>query len=288
MFINISVLMPIFNSKPFLKDSIQSILNQTYRNFELLILDDGSSDFPDEIINGFDDSRIKYYREDENKGIVFQLNKGISLSKGKYIARMDADDVSLPDRFEKQIYFFEDPINSKIDILGTNAVKIGNEFGVIDFKNYRPKQISFMLNFYCALLHPTVMMRKSIFDNGLRYSENYKYAEDYALWRMVDNGKNIAILPNQLLEYRIHKGQTNQDIGRLQIQLDSCLKVVKLKSVRCIEKYLFTPKLKELFIYIRFGLQNNLKPNIFQRNYIKFMKRYLGIKSELLNNIINK
>lgn len=286
--VTVSVIMPFYNSRVYLNDSILSILNQTFTDFELILLDDGSSDFPEDIINSFSDTRIRYYKEEVNKGIVYQLNKGISLAKGKYIARMDADDVSMRDRFQKQVDFFEDYKNLSIEILGTNAIKIGEEVGVIDFRNYNPKQISFLLNFYCPILHPSVMMRKSIFDNGLRYSENYKYAEDYALWRMVDNGKNIAILPNQLLEYRIHKGQTNQDLKRIEIQTSSCLKVGRLKSVRSYERFIFTHSLKRLFIDSWFGNQNNMRPNVFQRNYIKFMKRYLGIKSELLNNIIYK
>jgi glycosyltransferase involved in cell wall biosynthesis len=285
--VTISVIMPFYNSREYLKESIASIINQTFTDFELILLDDGSTDFPEDIINSFSDNRIRYYIEDTNKGIVYQLNKGINLAKGKYIARMDADDISRSDRFQKQVDFLENNGNSKVDVLATNALKIGDEFGVMDYKNYKPEQISFLLNFYCPILHPTVMMRKSIFDNGQRYSEDYKYAEDYALWRMVDNGRNIAILPIQLLEYRIHKRQTNQDLKRIEIQTVSCLKVGSLKSIKYFERFIFTPRLKRLSIDSWFGNQNGLKANILQRNYIRFMKRFLGIKSELLNNIIH-
>ncbi len=286
--VTISVIMPFYNSREYLKESIASILNQTFTDFELILLDDGSTDSPEDVINSFSDNRIRYHIQDSNKGIVYQLNKGIDFAHGKYIARMDADDISFPERFQKQVDFLEDPRNSKVDVLATNALKIGDEVGLMDFKNYRPEQISFLLNFYCPILHPTVMMRKSIFDNGLRYSEDYKYAEDYALWRMVDNGRNIAILPNQLLEYRIHNGQTNQDLKRIEIQTASCLKVGSLKPIKYFERFIFTHELKRLFIDSWFGNQNDISPSVFQRNYIRFMKRYLGIKSELLNNIIYK
>ena len=286
--VTVSVIMPFYNSKKYLKDSIASIINQTFTDFELILLDDGSTDFPEEIVNLFSDNRIRYYKEVSNKGLIYQLNKGIELSTGKYIARMDADDISRPNRFKKQVEFFEDPYNLAIDVLGTNAIKIGDEVGEIDFKNYNPQQISFLLNFYCPILHPTVMIRKSVFDNGFKYLEEFKYAEDFALWRMIDNGKNIAILPDNLLEYRIHKGQTNQDVIRLEIQTTSCLKVGALKSVRFFERFIFTPRLKRLFIDNWFGNKNDMSPNIFQRYYIKYMKKLLGIKSEQLNNIIYK
>lgn len=285
----VTVLLPFNKSKKYLTEAIESILNQTFKDIELLLLDDGSTDDPHELLNEIKDSRIRYFREEINRGIVFQLNKGISLARGKYIARMDADDIALSERIEKQISFMEEPKNSGIDVLGSNAVKIGDEVGEMDFKNYKPNQISFLLNFYCPLLHPTVMMRKSIFfDKGLRYSEEYKYAEDYGLWRMVDNGKNIAILSDQLLAYRIHNDQTNKDLKRIETQRSSCVKVASIRSVRFIERFIFTLKLKNLFIDTWFGNQNDFRPNYFQRNYIKIMKRILGIKSEFLNNIIYK
>ena len=95
----ISVLMPVYNVEKYLQEAIESILNQTYSNFEFLIINDGSSDKSGEIINSYNDSRIVYLQNNKNKGLVYTLNYGISLAKGEYIARMDGDDISLPDRF---------------------------------------------------------------------------------------------------------------------------------------------------------------------------------------------
>lgn len=284
----VSVLLPFRFSDNYLYQAIESILNQSFINFELILLNDGSDDNINTILSDFCDSRIRYFKEESNRGIVFQLNKGLKKAKGEYIARMDSDDISRPDRLEKQLSFLENPKNYKIDVLGTNAIKIGDEIGVIDFKNYQPKQISFLLNFFCPILHPTVMIRKSVFEKGLQYSEEYKFAEDFALWRMIDNGKNIAIIPDYLLEYRIHKGQTNQDLERLNIQIDSCFKIGRIKSVRNLDNYFFDLKLKRFFVESWFVLHTNIKPNFFQRIYIRFMKKYLKIKSEFLNNILNK
>jgi glycosyltransferase involved in cell wall biosynthesis len=284
----VSVLMPCFNSERFIELAIESVLNQTYRNFELIILDDGSTDKTKSIIEGFQDPRIILFSENENKGIVFQLNKGIKHASGEYIARMDADDISLPERFQKQIEFLENPENHKIDVLGTDAVSIGSSRKPIIHHNYVPKQISFLLNFKCPILHPTVMMRKSIFDTGLRYSEDFKYAEDYALWRTVDKGCNIAILANQLLMYRIHNAQTNQDLDRLKIQMDSCVKVGNIKSIRMFDRWFFTTKLRRFFVDSWFGIKNDYVPNLVQRYYILFMKKHLNIKSQLVNSVLQK
>lgn len=282
----ISVLMPIFNSRQYLKDSVSSILNQIYGHFELLLLDDGSTDSPKVIIDEFNDSRIRYYREDDNKGIVYQLNKGIDLAKGKYIARMDADDIANIYRFDVQIKYLENPNNNNIDVLGTNAIKFGDVDGLIDFKNYTPKQISFLLNFYCPLLHPTVMIRKSVFDGGLRYLEEYKYAEDFALWRIIDNGNNIAIIPDFLLNYRSHINQTNRNNNRLTIQLESSLKVLKLKASNFFDDIIIGNNTKEFSLYIWFGLNADMRINFIQKYYLKFRKKQLKIRLELLNKII--
>jgi glycosyltransferase involved in cell wall biosynthesis len=284
----VTVLLPTFNVELYVGEAIESILKQTYTNFELFILDDGSTDNTKSIIQGFKDSRIKLLCENENKGIVYQLNKGINLAQGRYIARMDADDVSLPERFKKQVEFLEETKNDRIDVLGTDAISIGLVIKFIAHKNYSPKQISFLLNFYCPILHPTVMMRKSIFDNSFRYSEDFKYAEDYALWRLIDNGSNLAILPDQLLEYRIHSGQTNQNLERKKIQMESCLKIGKIKSIRYLDNILLSSELNSVSIAYWFNVKNNTQPNLFQRNYIRFMKKHLSIKSELLNRIIYK
>ena len=282
----ISVLLPCYNSELYIGEAIQSILEQTYTNFELIVLDDGSTDNSKSIIQGFEDSRIKLLCENKNKGIVYQLNKGIEQAKGEYIARMDADDVSFPERFQKQVDFLENPLNHKIDVLGTNAIKFGDFDGLIDFKNYTPKQISFLLNFYCPLLHPTVMIRKSVFNGGLRYPEGYKYAEDFALWRIIDNGNNIAIIPDFLLNYRSHINQTNRNNNRLKIQLDSSLKVLKLKASNFVDNIIIGNNTKEFSLYIWFGLSSDIRIDFIQRYYLKFRKKQLKTRLELLNKLI--
>ena len=103
----VSVLMAVYNGEKYLLEAIESILNQTYTNFEFLIINDGSTDSTEEIILSYSDQRIRYIKNEQNLKLIASLNKGLDLAKGKYIARMDADDISLPDRLEKQVNFLE-------------------------------------------------------------------------------------------------------------------------------------------------------------------------------------
>lgn len=175
----ISVIMPVYNTpEEWLRESIESILNQTYKDFEFLIIDDGSTNNVPEILAEYaeKDSRIKIILG-EHKGISNALNKGLELSNGNFIARMDGDDISLPNRFERQIEFLNN--NSEISICGTGIKFFPNE------KNsYYPDKIGIveLLNF-CCIAHPTVMMRKKdLLKYNLKYDESFKSSEDYELW----------------------------------------------------------------------------------------------------------
>ncbi|HGF9542707.1 TPA: glycosyltransferase family 2 protein, partial [Acinetobacter baumannii] len=129
----VSVVLPAYNAELYLKEAIDSVLSQTFTDFELIILNDGSIDRTEEIILSYNDSRIVYVKNEKNLGLIGTLNKGINLAKGKYIARMDADDICLPERFKKQVDFLEK--NNEIDLIGTNAIKInnnGDRIGVIN------------------------------------------------------------------------------------------------------------------------------------------------------------
>lgn len=195
----VSVILPVFNASHYLKDSIESILNQTFIDFELIIIDDGSTDNSLEIIRRYNDLRIKLYLNDINKGIVFTLNKGIELSLSDIIARMDADDISLPDRLEKQYNY----LVSNIDCtLVCGWIKLIDNFGVESFTQKRYTQnLYFDMIYECTIPHPTVMFRK---DAVLEFG-GYRHvvSEDYDLWsRMILKYKMVNIEELVLL-YRI-------------------------------------------------------------------------------------
>lgn len=195
--------MPVYNGEKYLKSAIDSILNQTFTEFEFLIINDGSTDSSEEIIKSFNDSRIVYIKHNQNKGIVATLNNGIDISRGKYIARMDADDIALPNRLQEQLNFILAHPDCKI--CGSRAIAI-NETGEKISKIRRPflnDDIKVNHLFRNSFIHPSV-----IFDTQtvkeLKYSPNHQYAEDYYLFSQIALRNKVANLKKPLLLYRIH------------------------------------------------------------------------------------
>ena len=173
----ISVILPAYNAEKTIIESIDSVLNQTFADFEFIIINDGSTDNTANIIKEYakEDKRIKFIDNKKNQGIVPVLNQGIDLCRGEYIARMDSDDISLPTRFGKQIEYMEK--HAECGVLGTNFQCFGNSSDVVQ----KPKRIK-ILNIIKGQFvgHPTVMLRKSIIDKyNFRYDVNYKHAEDF-------------------------------------------------------------------------------------------------------------
>ncbi|WP_053058277.1 glycosyltransferase family A protein [Pedobacter sp. BMA] len=203
----ISVVMPVYNAEQYIAVAIKSILAQTYGNFEFLILEDGSTDGTLQIINSFDDSRIKLIRNDANKGIVYNLNYGLEVAGGRYVARMDADDIAHPERLALQYEFME--AHPDIAICGT-WFEIMEENVVVELP-VDHDQIKIGLLDYCVIGHPTAMLRADFFKtNNLKYNSSMQNAEDYDLWvRVAETGK-LANLPHVLLRYRKHEQQVSK------------------------------------------------------------------------------
>ncbi|WP_150464416.1 glycosyltransferase family 2 protein [Francisella sp. XLW-1] len=208
----ISVVMPVYNAEKYISDAIESILNQTFIDFEFIIINDGSSDRSLEVIEEYKkiDSRIIVVSR-ENKGIVYSLNEGIALSRGKYIARMDADDISLPDRFINQVEFMD--ANPQIGVCGSWIKKFGKNIKTYVWKLEKDdKKLKSLLLFSVPVAHPSVFIRKSILiQNNLRYRENYKDAEDYKLWVDLAEHTKFSNIPKVLLNYRVHRESITQN-----------------------------------------------------------------------------
>lgn len=212
----LSVVMPVYNGGVFLKDAIESILNQTYTNFELIILNDGSTDQSEEIILSFNDARIYYVKNDINLKLIKTLNIGFELAKGTYIARMDADDISMPDRLAKQIAFLE--LHPTIGFVGTSFEKIGDETGIVHYPaNHDLLRLSAV--FFNPFLHPSVVLRRSVLKQfNLYFKKAYIHAEEYKLWTellLVTEGANIS---ESLVKYRVHANQISQVFVSEQIK----------------------------------------------------------------------
>lgn len=199
----ISVLMPTLNSEAYIAEAIESILNQTFTDFEFIIVNGPSDDNTLKIIERYakKDKRIKLIKCKEKTSVTDALNQGLRYCNGKYIARMDSDDISLPDRFEKQVKYMNQ--NPNVGILGTAIQIFGQQNKVLFYK----KHITLLdLVNKCNLAHPSVMFRKSVLD---KYDLKYLLtsAEDYDLWARAIKITNIHNLPVVLLKYRFHNHQ---------------------------------------------------------------------------------
>ena len=205
----ISCVMPVYNAEKYLKEAIHSVLSQTFGDFEFLIMDDGSTDCSLGIIKEFaeKDKRIIYYHQ-ENKGLPCALNELIKKARGKYIARMDSDDISFRKRFEVQYGFMER--HPEIAVTGSNVVSIGRRSAVFfgTSKDDRVRNIR-MLFSNAGVPHPTAFIRADFLkEHGILYNANNIAAEDYELWAdIIRDGGVIHLLDRPLLYYRIHKGQ---------------------------------------------------------------------------------
>lgn len=176
----ISVVMPVYNGEKYLGVAIESILNQTYANFEFIIVNDGSQDGTEIIILSYNDERIVYLKSETNLRIEGTLNKGMRHAVGKYIARMDADDISLPSRLEKQLLFMER--NPNIGVCGTWANIFGDNIESHTWKcPTQSENIKIEMMFACPFVHPSVFIKRTLF-NSYSYSDEFQKAEDYYLW----------------------------------------------------------------------------------------------------------
>lgn len=200
----LSVVLPVYNASEFIEASIESILNQSFKNFELIVINDGSKDNSLEIIKKFDDKRIVLV-DQENKGLAKTLNIGLKLSQGEYIARMDADDICLPNRFEKQVEYLD--LNKEYALIGS-GIEIINENN--EHVSYHApyighdKLVSIMRTKGNPFKHPTIMFRRREIVEIGGYNELIgKYFEDYFLWNEVAKFHKVDNLPMVLLKYRI-------------------------------------------------------------------------------------
>ena len=215
----VTVLMPVYNGELFLCQAIDSILQQTFSDFEFLIINDGSWDNSVEIIASYDDPRIRVVTNKKNLNLRVTLNKGLKLARGQYIARMDCDDVSFPERLARQISFME--THPSIGVLGS-AVYIINSQGKLLGKTQFPKEhhlIHWALSFYCPMVHPTVMMRKDLIVNEGGYNTEMAHAEDYDLWCRLIRKTRFANLEDGLLGLRKHHHNISEIHSSVHLQM---------------------------------------------------------------------
>ena len=221
----VSIILPVFNGEKFLDESVRSLLNQSYKNFELIIINDGSTDKSKEIISNFSDDRILYYENETNIGLISTLNKGIELSKGKYIARMDADDISYENRLKVQVDFLEK---------NTDHMMCGGWAETIDNKGFKTGKIKRITSdglirsnilFTTPFIHPTILIKSQILKET-NYGIDTLHCEDLDLWvRLSLKYKyKFANIPIYLIKYRLHN--SNVSIQHKQIQENNRIKYI--------------------------------------------------------------
>lgn len=207
--IKVSVLMPVYKThEEYLKKAIESILNQTFKDFEFLILDDCPSDSREDIIKAYKDDRIVYYKNEKNLGISASRNKLLDMAKGEYIAVFDHDDISNQQRLEKQVAYLD--AHPDVGVLGCGMKKMSN--GKMIKNPLNSHDIKVALMGYCAVVHTGAMIRKEVLTkNNIRYNEFYSPSEDYALWGDLIPVTEFHNLQDILIEYRDFAGNTTHN-----------------------------------------------------------------------------
>lgn len=206
--------MPFHNCESYLDDSIQSILGQSFTDFEYIIINDASIDTSHSIVQKYlTDTRIVYIKNEKNQWIVKNLNYGISIAQWEYIARMDGDDISLPERLDEQLRYLEE--NPDISYVGSFA-DIIDEGGRAIWKLEKPTSFDMVKRsvfLYSCFIHPSILIRKKVLlDNNIYYREKYLYCEDYDLWlRLTYTGFKWENIAKVLLKYRKHTNSSNKN-----------------------------------------------------------------------------
>lgn len=240
----VSILMPVYNAERYLAQAIKSVLAQSFTDWELILINDGSIDKSESIIKQFEDDRIYYLKNTSNIGLIKTLNKGIDLCQGKYIARMDADDISHPDRLKKQVDFMEN---------NPNYLMCGTDAAVIDNNNTRTGRIRNLtrnsllkinLLFSTPFIHPSVMIKNEVLKQN-KYDESYKHVEDFELWCRIAKLGKIANIQKDLIDYRWHN--TNVSVVNNRIQSELKKKIITDELVTLLDIY---PSEKELYCHM--------------------------------------
>lgn len=217
--IAVSVLMPVYNAREYVAEAIRSILNQTFDAFELIVIDDASTDGSTQIILSFRDPRIRYFRNTENRHISRSLNRAIGEARGRYIARMDADDIALPHRLQTQFDFMQH--HPQVDICGSWVEFFGDRK-----YTWKPpvthETIRAWALFANPMIHPTIFAKRTFFERNT-YDAAFDGAEDYALWVQAIDEAVFANVAEVLLRYRFHDRQIStakrEEQRRLRLRL---------------------------------------------------------------------
>ena len=299
----ISVLMPVYNSELYLEDAVQSILDQTYKNFEFIIIDDGSVDNSLAILESFKDNRIKLVKKKNNTGYTSLLNESINYAKYDYLARMDSDDVSNKDRLLKQFKFLEK--NKDYSVVGSNIRLINTKGEFIRNGKYpeTDEQIKSNLSNFSTFAHPACLIRKKkLIDIG-GYRTIFEPSEDYDLWTRLALNSKMYNIQEYLLDYRVHgksvssKRGIDQQIKTFFIQknfdnlkngnpdLVDINNLTKIDLETCNKLFNDLKNLKFLIDYHK--IKTDLNKNLYLTAFFKILLVLFFYPKKLIIKIIN-
>ncbi len=232
----VSVVMSVFNGEPFLRAAIDGILGQTFRDFEFIIIDDGSTDRSAEMVRSYTDPRIVLVSQ-ENRGIAVALNRGLEQATGEYIARQDADDISLPERFAAQVRFLD--VHREIAVVGTGAILIDSEGR--PFSRFSPftrheRLVAELLRGVCPLMHGSVMGRRKALLAVGGYKPIFSHAQDVELWLRMSDQYRLGNLRDILYQQRKHDHSITQR-ARIDLKIRAFGRAGKLSAKTSAEEW---------------------------------------------------
>ena len=211
----VSVVMPVFNGELYVREAIESVLAQTFKNFELLIINDGSTDRTAEVISSFEDPRIRILHNPSNIGLAASRNRGIQEATGQYLAWLDCDDLSMPHRLQRQVQLLDS--RAGIGVCGTWVRPIGAVEGALWRYPTDPRFIRCRMLFDNPLAISSVVLRRDLLlQHSLAHDTSFRYAEDYEFWERVSGYCEIANIPEVLTLYRLHPGQMSHGLAEVQ------------------------------------------------------------------------
>lgn len=220
----VTVLMSVYNAERFVVQAVESVLNQTYTDFEFLIFEDKSTDSSRDILRSYGDPRIRLVENEENLGLTKNLAAGMTMARGEFVARMDADDVCMPNRLEQQLAYLD--AHPDVSVLGS-AVTFFDESGK-EFVAHQPlehEEIKCTLFYGFTMLHPSVMMRKGDFEkHGLNYDSAFRVSQDHDLWTRAIRALRFSNLHEPLLRMREHAGKIGRTRKPLQQEFSDLIR----------------------------------------------------------------
>ena len=268
----VTVLMSVYNGEKYLPETIESILNQTFTNFEFLIIDDGSSDNSIKIIESYDDPKIRLICNDENIGQTKTLNKGIKLAKGNFIARSDQDDISSSNRLSIQYNYLNN--NPNVALLGSSVYFINNN-GSLLYKKQVPTGHNHIMESFCAgnpFMHSSVMFNRDVVMKLDGYSPRYIYSQDADLWLRIARIREIENLKSFLVSIRVHRDQVINNFTFNKLRYKEASKI-----------YYRISKLK--YLSKESGIISNFATLYYQFRLNKTIKLFFVLILFLINNV---